>query len=237
MKHRAVFLDRDGTLVHPRHYPSHPEELHLYDGIGPILKDIQEIGFRLVMITNQAGIARGYFNEADLQRMHEYLAGELEKSGAHFDGIYFCPHHPAGVIPELAIRCNCRKPQPGMLLQAAKDLDLDLQASWFVGDILDDIEAGNRAGCRTVLVDLGTEQLPQQQIRYPDFVARDILHALHIIHACEHLSLETNPNATTYLSSVSINDRKKWFEADLAYRPSTWQQVLECGREHSTLST
>lgn len=237
MKHRAVFLDRDGTLVHSRHYPSRPEELHLYDGIGPILRDVQEIGFRLVLITNQAGIARGYLTEADLQRMHEYLAGELEKSGVHFDGIYFCPHHPEGVIAELAIRCNCRKPQPGMLLQAAKDLDLDLQASWFVGDILDDIEAGNRGGCRTILVDLGTEQLPQQQIRYPNYIARNTLHALHIILACEYLSLETNPDATTYLSSISIKDRKKWFEADLAYRPLTWQQVPKCGREHSTLST
>jgi D-glycero-D-manno-heptose 1,7-bisphosphate phosphatase len=237
MKHRALFLDRDGTLVHPRHYPSRPEELHLYESIGPGLKDIQEMGFRLVVITNQSGIARGYFTESDLQTMHEYLAEELNKSGVQLDGIYYCPHHPAGVIPGLAMRCNCRKPQPGMLLQAAEDLNLDLRSSWFVGDILDDIEAGNRVGCRTVLVDLGTEQLPTDQIRYPDFVARDTLHALHIIQTCEHRSHEIGENANAWLRSVSLLHRNKCFEADLAYRPPTWQLTLEPDRADSTLCT
>ncbi len=205
MKHRALFLDRDGTLVHPRHYPSRPKDLLLYDDIGPDLRAIQEAGFRLVVITNQSGIARGYFTEADLQTMHEYLAEQLAQSGVYLDGVYYCPHHPAGVIPQLAVRCDCRKPQPGMLLRAANDLDLDLQASWLIGDILDDIEAGNRAGCRTILVDQGTEQLPEQKMRYPNFVARDTLHALRIIGACEHLILD----------------------ADLTYHPPTWQPTLE----------
>ena len=205
MKRSALFLDRDGTLVYPRHYPSRPQELHLYEGIGAALKAFQDAGFCLVMITNQAGIARGYFTEEDLQSMHMYLSQELAKSGVHFDAIYYCPHHPDGIVPELAIRCDCRKPQPGMLLRAARDLELDLRSSWFVGDILDDIEAGNRAGCRTVLVDLGTEQRPGQQIRHPDFVARDTLHALRIISACEHLGSE----------------------AELTYRPPSWQSVAE----------
>jgi D-glycero-D-manno-heptose 1,7-bisphosphate phosphatase len=185
MKQRALFLDRDGTLVHPRQYPSRPEDLLLYNNIVPGLRDIQQAGFRLVVITNQAGIARGYFTEGDLQQMHEHLVKELQQSDVRLDAIYYCPHHPAGVIPELAIRCNCRKPQPGMLLQAAEDLDLDLQHSWFVGDILDDVEAGNRAGCRTVLVDLGTETIPEQQSRRPDFVAPDTRHALWIINVIE----------------------------------------------------
>jgi D-glycero-D-manno-heptose 1,7-bisphosphate phosphatase len=157
------------------------------------------------MVTNQAGIARGYFTEKDLERMHIYLSQELAKSEVLLDAIYHCPHHPDGVVPELAIRCDCRKPQPGMLLQAGKDLELDLQSSWFVGDILDDIEAGNRAGCRTVLVDLGTEQLPEQQIRRPDFVARDTLHALRIISGCENLGPE----------------------AELTYRPPSWPTIVE----------
>jgi D-glycero-D-manno-heptose 1,7-bisphosphate phosphatase len=190
MKRRALFLDRDGTLVHPRHYPSRPEDLHLYNNIIPGLRDMQQAGFCLVIITNQAGIARGYFTESDLQRMHEHLVKELEQSDVRLDAIYYCPHHPAGVIPELAIHCNCRKPQPGMLLQAAADLDLDLQHSWFVGDILDDVEAGNRAGCRTVLVDLGTESTPEQKLRCPDYVAPDTPHALWIINAIESQELE-----------------------------------------------
>ncbi len=187
---RALFLDRDGTLVHPRHYPSRPEQLHLYVGIGSALRALQSAGLRLVIITNQAGIARGYFTGADLQRMHDHLTQELAQIGVHVDGIYHCPHHPDGMIPELAIHCTCRKPQPGMLLQAAVELDLDLEHSWFVGDILDDVEAGNRAGCRTILVDLGTERLPEQQVRCPSYVARDTRHALSIIAACEHVGPE-----------------------------------------------
>jgi D-glycero-D-manno-heptose 1,7-bisphosphate phosphatase len=177
----ALFLDRDGTLVHPRHYPSHPEDLRLYDGLGPYLRCLQESGFRLVVVTNQSGIARGYFTEADLRQMHAHLAAQLARNGVRLDAIYHCPHHPDGAIPELAVRCTCRKPQPGMVLQAAADLGLDPRHSWLVGDILDDVEAGNRAGCRTILVDLGTEPPPERAVRRPDFVARDTLHALQII--------------------------------------------------------
>lgn len=200
MKYPALFLDRDGTLVHPAHYPSRPEQLRLYDGIGAELCLIQRMGLRLVVITNQSGIARGYFTEADLQRMHEHLVAELAKQDVHLDGIYHCPHHVNGVIPKLAVRCYCRKPQPGMLLEAAADLDLDLEHSWFVGDILDDVEAGNRAGCRTILVDLGTEQAPAYPLRCPTFVARTTLHALQIVRTVEQLA-------------VSL---------DLAYRPARW---------------
>src|SRR5579863_942600 len=131
-KHAAIFLDRDGTLVHPAHYPSRPEDLQLYDGICPELQALQEAGFRLVVITNQSGIARGYFTSSDLQVMHEYLRRELESCGVFLDGMYYCPHHPEGVIPELSIRCECRKPQPGMVFQAAADLDLDLARSWLI---------------------------------------------------------------------------------------------------------
>src|SRR5258708_33691455 len=132
MKNRAILLDRDGTLVLPRHYPSRPEDLRLYDDIGPGLRGLQRAGFRLVVITNQSGIARGYFTEADLQRMHIYLAGELEQQGVRLDAIYYCPHHPAGVIRELAGRCTCRTPHPGMFLQAAAALNLHFRHSRFV---------------------------------------------------------------------------------------------------------
>lgn len=192
MKQPAVFLDRDGTLVYPRHYPSRPEELCLYENIGPGLRKLQRAGYRLVVITNQAGIARGYFTGDDLRLMHEYLTTKLEYLGVRLDGIYFCPHHPEGAIPELAIRCHCRKPAPGMLLAAAADLDINLARSWLVGDILDDVEAGHRAGCRSILVDLGTEQRPGQGARYPDFIARDTAHALRIISSVEHLGRRAN---------------------------------------------
>lgn len=184
---RALFLDRDGTLVHARHYPSRPEELIVYDGILPWLRMLQEAGFLLVVVTNQSGIARGMFGEQDLTKMHDYLRREFAASGVSIDRIEHCPHHPDGVVQDLAITCDCRKPQPGMVLRAAHALEIDPARSWFIGDILDDVEAGNRADCTTILVDLGTESLPRSEIRRPDWVARDTVHALRIVAAASGL--------------------------------------------------
>jgi D-glycero-D-manno-heptose 1,7-bisphosphate phosphatase len=210
-KRRAVFLDRDGTLTHPYHYPSRVEHLKLYDQIGPALRTLQDMGFALVVITNQSGIARGYLTERDLEHLHDYLRDKLATSEVHLDGIYYCPHHPDGIIPELAIRCNCRKPEPGMLLQAASDLNLDLGSSWFVGDILSDVEAGKRAGCHTILVDLATESWPDAFIRTPTFVAPDAINALRIIQTVTRLEPELN----------------------LTYQPASWQ--ISNNSEHSSI--
>lgn len=204
MKPRALFLDRDGTLVYPAHFPSRPEELQIYEHLGPALRSLQQMGFLLVIVTNQSGLARGYFTEADLERMHDYLRAELQSMDVRLDGIYYCPHHPEGIVPELSIQCACRKPRPGLLLQAAAELHIDLARSWFVGDILDDVEAGNLAGCHTVLVDLGTEQAPDRLLRQPAFVARSTLHALRIIQASE-----------TGQSSV-----------ELSYLPLSWRKLI-----------
>lgn len=211
-KRRALFLDRDGTLVYPYHYPSRPEHLKLFEGIGPELQALQAMGFCLVLITNQSGIAREYFTEHDLTVMHTYLAEQLALQDVRLDAVYYCPHHPDGVIPELAMACECRKPRPGMLLRAMADLQLDLEKSWFVGDILDDVEAGNRAGCRTVLVDLGTESLPSTGVRYPNFVAPNTREALRLIRTVSALEPEVN----------------------LVYRPASWRrdvstEVQACG--------
>ncbi len=148
MKDRALFLDRDGTLVQPRHYPSRPEDLVLFDGIGQQLRSLQQAGFRLVVITNQSGIARGYFTEGDLRRMHDHLAAELARFGVRLDGIYHCPHHPDGAIPELAVRCACRKPEPGMLLRLMRRFGASPDRTLFVGDMDKDEEAARRAGTR-----------------------------------------------------------------------------------------
>lgn len=156
----------------------------------------------MVVITNQSGLARGYFGEDELARMHEHLRAQLLSLGVELAGIYRCPHHPEGTVPALATLCACRKPAPGLLLQAAEELDINLSRSWFVGDILDDVEAGKRAGCHTVLVDLGSECAPDCSLRQPDFVARTTCHALQIIHAVES-------------QSTSI---------DLQYQPASWQQ-------------
>ena len=183
----AVFIDRDGTLVYPRHYPTRPEQLRVYEDIGPVLRRLQVAGFRIVVITNQSGLALGLFTEADLERMHAHLRQQLLHDHVEIDGIYYCPHHPEGRIPALTMRCACRKPKPGLLLRAAAELELDLGHSWFVGDILDDVEAGNRAGCHTILVDQGTEAAPQSALRSPDYVAQTTHNALTIIAALHRL--------------------------------------------------
>lgn len=201
---RAVFLDRDGTLVHSRHSPSRPEDLLLFTGIGPYLWRLQRAGLRLVVITDQPGLARGLFTEADLRAMHDYLTEELARFDVHLDAIYWCPHHPEGSVPELATHCTCRKPAPGMLMQAAADLGLDLRHSWLVGDSLDDIEAGHQAGVRGVLVDRGTEGPPTSSLRRPDYVAHNTQHALRLIATIEGLTK---------------------IPAELAYRPPTWRTI------------
>ncbi|HEU5430238.1 MAG TPA: HAD family hydrolase, partial [Thermomicrobiales bacterium] len=143
MTRPAIFLDRDGTLVEPRHYPRRAADLTLSDGIAPALRRLRAAGFALVIVTNQSGVARALFSEADLHAMHDDLRARLDRLGVAIDAIHYCPHHPDGVIEALAVRCACRKPMPGMLLQAAADLDLDLERSWMIGDILDDVEAGH----------------------------------------------------------------------------------------------
>lgn len=189
---RAVFLDRDGTLVHARHFPARPEELIVYDGLYDELRLVTDAGFRLAIATNQSGVARGYFSETALDAMHDHLRRLLAAHSVTLAGIYHCPHHPEGAVPHLSVTCECRKPAPGLLLRAARELGLALERCWFVGDILDDCEAGNRAGCRTVLIDLGTESPPRSAIRRPAFVARDSVHALRIVRAVEGLGPEVD---------------------------------------------
>jgi D-glycero-D-manno-heptose 1,7-bisphosphate phosphatase len=193
MSRRALFLDRDGTLVHPRHYPRRPEELTIFEGVPALLRRFQQRGWLVVVITNQSGVARGYLTEDDLSLMHASLAADLAQQGVRLDGLYHCPHHPEGVVRPFAVECECRKPRPGMLLRAARELRVDLGCSWFVGDILDDVEAGRLAGCRTALVDLGTESAPTSPLRTPHLVGRNTVHALATIAAFEGLGDAAGP--------------------------------------------
>ncbi|MFD7615583.1 D-glycero-alpha-D-manno-heptose-1,7-bisphosphate 7-phosphatase [Streptomyces sp. NPDC059802] len=151
-RRKAVFLDRDGTLTEPRHYPSRPEDLVLQLGIGAPLRALQHAGWALVVVTNQSGVARGFFTERSLGAMHERLTALIAAQGVRLDGIYACPHHPDGTVPEYRVTCACRKPAPGMLHQAALDLGLDCSRSWTVGDSSCDIAAGRAAGTLTAFV-------------------------------------------------------------------------------------
>ncbi|MFC9057126.1 D-glycero-alpha-D-manno-heptose-1,7-bisphosphate 7-phosphatase [Streptomyces sp. NPDC057074] len=148
----AVFLDRDGTVTEPRHYPARPADLVLAPGVGPALRRLRRQGRLLVLVTNQSGLARGLFSPRTLDAMHRHLRTLLAAHDVHLDGIYVCPHHPDGTVDGLSFRCACRKPNAGLLVDAAGELDIDLASSWMVGDFASDVEAGRRAGCRTAWI-------------------------------------------------------------------------------------
>ena len=157
MRSPAVFLDKDGTLIEDLPYNVVPSLIRLAPGAAEGVVRLHAAGYRLLVISNQSGVARGIFREEALAAVEETLRSLLSELGVPLAGFYYCPHHPEGVMPGYAIDCSCRKPGPGMILRAAEDHAIDLERSWFVGDILDDVEAGRLAGCRTVLIDNGNE--------------------------------------------------------------------------------
>jgi D-glycero-D-manno-heptose 1,7-bisphosphate phosphatase len=153
----AVFLDKDGTLLEDVPYNVDPERMRLTPTAAEALGQLDEAGFDLVVVSNQSGVARGMFSAEALEPVRRRLEELFRQSGARLAGFYFCPHLPEGKDLRYAVTCECRKPAPGLLLRAAADLGLDLSASWMLGDILDDVEAGKRAGCRSILVGTGHE--------------------------------------------------------------------------------
>ena len=148
----AVFLDRDGTLIVDKPYNANPDDIELYPDTRFALDQLARAGYLLVVVTNQSGVARGYFDEAAVIAMHARLDDLLDPSDQIILAYYYCPHHAAGSIPDLAIPCPCRKPEPGMLRRAAEDWGIDLSRSWMIGDMESDVEAGWAAGCRSVLL-------------------------------------------------------------------------------------
>jgi D-glycero-D-manno-heptose 1,7-bisphosphate phosphatase len=151
----AVFLDRDGTLIEEAGYLDRLERLVLYPWSVDAVRVLNRAGFAVVIVTNQAGIARGVFPEAFVAAAHAHVRARLEAGGARVDGFYYCPHHPDASVAAYRKDCECRKPQPGMLRRAAAELDLDLARSFVVGDRWHDLEAGRAVGARGVLVRTG----------------------------------------------------------------------------------
>lgn len=178
----AVFLDKDGTLIPDVPYNVDPAFILLMPGAREGLPRLVEAGYALVVITNQSGVARGLYTTADQARVEAHIRDLLAEIGVPLTGYYFCPHLEDGEVAAYAVRCECRKPEPGLVLQAAEEHGLDLARSWFVGDILKDVEAGRRAGCRTILVDRFGERLrgtdPDQQ---PDFLAGTLADVAEIV--------------------------------------------------------
>ncbi len=158
---RAAFLDRDGTVNREKDYLYRIDEFEFIPGAPEAVRMLNEAGFLVVVVSNQSGVARGYYTEDDVDALHRHIDGELAKSGARVDAWFYCAHHPDGK-GSYSLAFRCRKPLPGMLLEAARRFNIDLEASVMIGDKLVDMEAGAAAGCRTILVrtGYGAEQEP-----------------------------------------------------------------------------
>ena len=181
MGRRAIIMDRDGTVCDEVGYVNHVDRVRLLPRAAAAIRAANEAGFQTVVVTNQAGVARGYFEEALVDEVHERVRQLLADEGARLDGIYYCPHHPEVGGPAYRKSCACRKPSPGMLERARDEMGIDLRASYMVGDSAKDIEAGHRAGTANVLVltGYGKGELEHQSHDWPvqpDHVAVD-LHA------------------------------------------------------------
>lgn len=192
---RAVFLDRDGAInaaIWNRiegkvDTPYRLEDFRLLPGAAQALAAINEMGFLAVVVSNQPGVAKGKCGPDMLEAINRRMLASLAEEGARLDGIYYCLHHPEAVVPALRVRCNCRKPEPGLLLQAAKELDIDLARSYMIGDQQADVEAGLAAGCKTVLLDghLLPDARPESARARPHWIAKDLPAAIEAIRGVE----------------------------------------------------
>jgi D-glycero-D-manno-heptose 1,7-bisphosphate phosphatase len=200
--YRGVFLDRDGVINELIYYPEHGvvdspftvEQVRLMPGVCEAINKLHELGFKVIIVSNQPGMAKGYLSQGAFDKIRKKMNDELAKEGASCDGEYYCFHHPAAKVARLKANCGCRKPKPGLLLQAAKDLNIDLPQSWMIGDGLTDIQAGKSAGCRTIL--LGKMKcelcdLMDEQDARPDFIAANLLEAANLVkrHKSEFIEL------------------------------------------------
>ena len=189
---KAVFLDRDGVINELIYYPEQgiidspflPEQLRLFPGVGASICKFHELSYKVILVSNQPGIAKGYFTEEMFERIKEKMKAELGREDAFLDEEYYCLHHPEAKVASLRKNCECRKPKPGMLLEAARKLNINLSQSWMIGDGITDIQAGKAAGCKTILIGrMKCElcQLMDDMAARPDHIALNLYEASRII--------------------------------------------------------
>ena len=182
MKRPAVFLDRDGTIIQQVELLCSPSGVRLLSGAVQAIKTINDLGYAVVVATNQPVVARGMATPADVDAVHELIFRRLAGRGARIDAFYYCPHHPQANIKKYRMVCGCRKPAPGMIFAAAKDLGIDLKRSFLVGDSTRDVLAGNRAGVSMILVRTGHGGSDLWHYEgTPNFIAQDLRRAVKII--------------------------------------------------------
>jgi D-glycero-D-manno-heptose 1,7-bisphosphate phosphatase len=184
MSTRAVFLDKDGTLIDDVPYNVNPDLITLAKGAAEGLPLMHAAGYLVIVVSNQSGVARGYFPEQALAAVETRVRHLLAGIGVPLAGFYYCPHYPTGSEPRYAVACTCRKPEPGLIVRAAREHEIDLARSWVVGDKLDDVETGRRVGCETILIDDGREtSWNLSPERLPHHVATDLAQAARIVTA------------------------------------------------------
>jgi len=189
---RAVFLDRDGVINELVYYAEHgvvdspftTEQFRLLPGVCEAINRFHELGFKVIIVSNQPGVAKGYLSQETFDKIRNKMNEELAKEGASLDAEYYCFHYPEAKVEKLKANCKCRKPKPGLLLEAAKDLGIDLRRSWMIGDGLTDVQAGKVAGCQTIL--LGRMKcelchLMNDQDAHPDLIAPNLLEAANLV--------------------------------------------------------
>lgn len=180
---KAVFIDKDGTLIKDVPYNIDTDMIQFENNAFEGLQILQQNNFLLLVVSNQSGVALGYFTEFALQKVFDHIKNAAGEENIAFKDLYYCPHYINGTVSDFSFQCDCRKPAPGMLLKAASDHQIDLAGSWMIGDILNDVEAGNKAGCKTILINNGneTEWEITDDARKPLYMAKDLKHAAEII--------------------------------------------------------
>ena len=183
MGNSAIFIDRENTLIEDPGYISDPAAVKLLPGVELALKSLKQAGYLLVVVTNQSGVARGLLSEESLEAIHAELRRQLGEKGVHLDMVCYCPYHPEGTIEKYAVDSELRKPKPGMLLKAAGQLEIDLAQSWMIGDSTRDVEAGQRAGCRTIQIRIPAQNqiTGEDQGARADHTARNLVEAARVI--------------------------------------------------------
>jgi len=182
MADKAIFLDQDGTLIEDVGYISEPDQVKLHEGVAEALKKLKQMGYKLIVVTNQSSVARGITTESKIKQIHTRLRQELAKKSVRLDKIYYCPYHPDGTVKKYTKESELRKPNPGMLTTAAKDRDIDLSQSWMLGNSYRDVAAGSLAGCRTILINSPLNyKNPKPGDVAPDHQAVNIKEAVNII--------------------------------------------------------
>jgi len=180
----AAFFDRDSTLIEDMEFSADPRKLKPLPGAMDALRRLQAAGYPLIIVTNQSGVARGIFDEPALRAFHEHMLRWFTERGVRITAIYYCPHYAEGKVPEYSVKCDCRKPEPGMLLRAACEHGLDLKKSWMIGDRPCDVGVGQAAGCRTIRIGRATDPSEPKA----DFEVADLVQAAEIVLASDAMA-------------------------------------------------